>query len=486
MELDMRLFVSLLKEEWRLHQSLIGRVGSGFFPAFIFLLSSAMAVVAATVLGNIDHSTILLMLHVASVFYGIFVGSFGHIGEQVLNRRLGQLNMLLQLPQLLPLTFRRVMAAFFLKDALFYLLYSYIPLVAGIAVASPLAGVSLGSVALLGITMFLTFMMGMGLSFLLSAMSVRSKKAAVASCLTISAMISLVWPLGVLEPGQLLLPLGFWVSRDAALLAASILIAIAFSSLAVLTVEERYRTTQGRFKSRLLQTESRIPFGDGRSPLLAKEWLELLRSGALFQVIAGFVGLISGVYFVVWLFEAGVGIPLPLNVVSYSGFVGLMGVMAYSWITSVESNESLNAMPVSVDRVVAAKVVLNLLLTTCISGGFVILIGLLKGEASLIPLGLLAALSTSIYTVGVTARLTGLWTNTMFFDVTVLTRFSAAVVPPLTVIELASMFLGSVTFPAVCAVIIVSLIQLTLAVPVYGSLRQKWEREPFSYAMLGS
>jgi hypothetical protein len=35
-------------------------------------------------------------------------------------------------------------------------------------------------------------------------------------------------------------------------------------------------------------------------------------------------------------------------------------------------------------------------------------------------------------------------------------------------------------------VIVVSLIQLALAVPVYRSLRQKWERKLFSYAMVGS
>ena len=115
-----------------------------------------------------------------------------------------------------------------------------------------------------------------------------------------------------------------------------------------------------------------------------------------------------------------------------------------------------------------------------------ILIGLLKGEAGLIPLGLLAAASTSIYTVGVTARLTGLWTNTMFFDARILLLFSAGVVPPLTAIELASMFIWSATFPAVYTVMAVSLIQLALAVLVYRSLRQKWEREPFSYAMMGS
>lgn len=483
LDLDRRLFVSLLKEEWRLHQTLIGRVGSGLFPAFTFIMSTALAVGAATVLVNIDTATILLMLHVASVLYGFFVGSFGNIGEQVLNRRLGQLNVLLQLPQIFPISFKRVMALFFIKDALYYLLYSYVPLTVGIAVAAPLADVSLRSVALLGATMFITFMMGMGLSFLLSAMAVRSRRAAAISALALLGTISLVWPFRVLEPGQLLLPLGFWVGRDPMLLVASAFMAILLSSLAVLTVEERYKATQRIHVSRLLPTESRLKFTGDMSVLLAKEWMELLRSGALAQVMAGFIGLIVGVNFIIWLFEAGVGIPLPFNVVSYSGFVGLMGVMTYSWITSMESNEGLNAMPVTVDRVVAAKVVLNLLLTAGISAGYVVVIGLAKNEAALIPLGLLVAGGTSVYSVAVTARLTGLWTNTMFFDARVLTKFSAAVVPPLMAIELASIFMGIVTTISVYVTVVSSLIQILLSILIFRGVKGKWMEKTFSYAV---
>ena len=163
----------MLREEWRLHRSLIGPLGSGLFPVFIFVLSAALAAIATTVLGNISHSTILLMLHVAAALYGCFVGAMGHVGEQVMTRRLGQINVLLHISQILPVSYRRTMAVFYLKDALFYLLYSFVPLTAGMAVASPMAGVALGNVALLGVTMSLTFMMGMGLSFLLSAAAAR-------------------------------------------------------------------------------------------------------------------------------------------------------------------------------------------------------------------------------------------------------------------------------------------------------------------------
>jgi hypothetical protein len=473
----------MLREEWRLHRSLIGPLGSGLFPVFIFALSAALAVVATTVFDNIGYATILLMLHVAAALYGCFVGAMGHIGEQVMTRRLGQINVLLHISQILPVSFRRTMAVFYLKDALFYLLYSFVPLTAGMAVASPLAGVALGSVALLGVTMSLTFMMGMGLSFLLSAAAVRSKPGAGVLGIAALGLVLMVWPFGVLEPGRLLLPLGFWGRRDPRLLLASSLIALVLPVVALPLIRERIRSSRERHVGSLLSTEARFSFAGELRTLLAKEWLELMRSGALTQAVAGFVGLILGVYAVVWLFEAGIGIPLPFNVVSYSGFVGLVGVMTYSWITNVEHNESLNSMPVGVDRVVEAKVSLYLLLTAGVSAFYVVLMGLARGELGLVPLGLLVAESTSVYVVAVTAYLTGLWTNTMFFDARVLVRFSVAVVPPLTAIEAASLLMGSGAFPAVGLAVAVSLIQLALSIPVIRGMREKWEGKPFSFAV---
>lgn len=484
--LDWCLFAAMLREEWRLHRSLIGPLGSGLFPVFIFVLSSALAVVSSTVLKNISYATILLMFHVAAALYGCFVGAMGHAGEQIMIRRLGQINVLLHISHILPVSFRRTIAVFYIKDALFYMLYSFVPITAGIAVAAPLAGVTLRSVALLGVTLSLTFMMGMGLSFLLSAAAARSRLAAGALGLATLSLVLMAWPFGVLEPGHLLLPLGFWDKRDPMLLFASSLIALVLPVAALPLIRERIRSSRKKHVNSLLSTESRFSFAGEKSTLLAKEWLELLRSGAMIQAVAGFVGLILGVYAVVWLFEAGIGIPLPFNVVSYSGFVGLVGVMTYSWITNVEHNESLNSMPVSVDRVVEAKVSLYLLLTAGVSAFYVILIGLARGELSLVPLGLLVAEVTSVYVVAVTAYLTGLWTNTMFFDARVLVKFSLAVVPPLTAIEVASLFMESGAFPAVGLAVVVALIQLALSIPIIRGIRGMWESKPFSFAITSS
>ena len=345
----------MLKEEWRLHRSLIGKYGSGFFPLYVFVLSALLAYAMPTFLTNLSHATFLLMLHASSALYGLFVGSMGHVGEQIWSRRLGQINVLLQLPQYTPLSFRRTMGLFYLKDALFYVVYTFIPLTCGIAVGASFVGVGLGSVSLLGVTMVLTFMMGMSVSFLLSAMTTRSKSLAGLLGLSLACYVSAVWPLRLINAGQLLLPLGYWGGPDALLLVIPIAFTFIVSGAAIFTIRERTRTNQVDHVSNLLPTEERFNFTGGLSVLVAKEWTELRRSGVMQQVTTGFVGTLLGVYFIIWLFEHGVGLPLPFNVVSYSGFVGFMGVLTYSWITNMEHNESLNTIPITVHQVIDRK-----------------------------------------------------------------------------------------------------------------------------------
>lgn len=472
----------MLKEEWRLHRTLIGRYGSGLFPLYVFVFSTALAYAMPTVLTNLSYATFLLMLHASSAIYGLFVGSMGHVGEQIWSRRLGQINVLLQLPQYTPLSFRRTMGLFYLKDALFYVVYTFIPLTCGIAVGASFVGVGLGSVALLGVTMVLTFMMGMSVSFLLSAMTTRSKPLATLLGLFLAGGVSAVWPLRLIEAGQLIPPLGYWNSRAALLLVFPVAFTFIVSGAAVFNIRERPRTIHVKHVSNLLPTEKKFTFTGGLSVLVAKEWTELRRSGVMRQVTTGFAGTILGVYFIIWLFERGVGLPLPFNVVSYSGFVGFMGVLTYSWITNMEHNESLNTVPVTVYQIIGAKVTLYLLLTSGISAAYVVLIGLLRGEAALIPLGLLVAGGTSVYSVAVAAYLTGLWTNTLFFDVKVISKFALFVVPPLVVIEVGSMYMGSGL--AVLGVIVaVSLMEAALSVPIFGRVRGRWEKAPFAFTI---
>jgi hypothetical protein len=403
----------------------------------------------------------------------------------VMTRRLGQVSMIMQMPKTYPVSFRRMMAVFYAKDSVFYLLYSYVPLTLGLAVAAPGAGVSLGGVAMLGLTTFLSFMMGMGLSFTLSAVSVRSRPLWLLLNAAVAGVAALVYPLGLLLPEQIILPLAYWTERSMWTLEASSVAAVVLASAGVALMKERYESRESRSGFSFLNAESLFGFTGGLSTLVAKEWAEVRRAGALAPVVMSFAGHLLAVYGMSWVFEAGVGVSLGFNVVFYSGFVGFMGVMTYSFLTNLEHNEYLNVQPVSVDMVVKAKLVLYFILTAGVSAAYVVGIGLLKNQLSMVPLGLLLAGATSAYVVGVTSYLTGLWTNTMFFDARVILRFCAFVVPPMIVAEIAALMMPLRAGLATSVVVAVSAVLLLASAPLLRRMERRWAAVPFSFVNAG-
>jgi hypothetical protein len=471
----------MIKEEWRLHQSLVGGFGSGLFPLIIFILTAIGAFITPYIMGNIEISKILLMLHVASVIYGVFVGGLGRIGEHVMTRRLGQVSMLLQLPQLYPVNFKRVMGVFYLKDAFFYLIYSYIPLVFGVGLVAPYVGVSYRGVGILGVTMFLAFMMGMGLSFALSAISLKFGKGAFFLSCIIFTFIFLAYLVGIIPVDYVLPPLGYWLTKNTAYILVSVAQSIVFASIGVILIRERFEFQQRCYNESFLSAEARLGFIGELKTLVAKEWLELLRSGSLFPAVTGFGGLLLAIYFISWLFQDGFGIPINLNVVFFSGLIGFMGVMTYSFLTNIEHNEYLNVQPISVDMVLKAKLVIYFTLTSGVSVVYLLFIGLLKGQMSMVPMGMVIATSTNLFVMAVTAYLTGLWTNTMFFGAKTILKFTAIVVPPLTVIEIASMLIH--IRPSLASNVLYgsSLILSLAAALIFSRMEQRWRSSSFSY-----
>jgi hypothetical protein len=474
----------MFKEELRLHKSFVGGMGSGFFPVMIFIFALVLAFTSPVVMKNISKDTILLVLHVAALMYGLSVGALGAIGEQVMTRRLGQVNMLLQLSQLHPITFRKIMATFYLKDLLFYILYSIIPLVGGIAVAAPFAKVPFTSVGLLAITLFLTFLLGMSLSFVLSALAVRSRPAAAALGILVVVLVAMVWPLGYLSSGQVLPTLGYWMYRDPLYLLATTVIVIILSSAAVLFTKERFETKQGTYKSMLLPSVERFAFTGDLKVLVAKEWVELRRSGAMGPVVTGFLGPLFAVYILAWFFRTGMGLPISFNSVFYGGMVGFLGVMTYSWLTNLEPNEFMNVQPATVDQVIKAKLVLYFMLTSAVSYTYVTIIAVINGELGLLPLALLVAASTTVYVVGVTARLTGLWTNTMLFDYRVQSKFFGAIVPPLIIVMVLSFWISEAPTISMALLAVESLAMLGASWFVFRSVVTRWKKEHFAFATL--
>lgn len=475
----------MIKEEWRLHISLVGGFGSGFFPILIFILTSICAFISPYIMIRNDVTMILFFLHITSLIYGIFVGGFGRIGEHVMTHRLGQVNMLLQLPQLYPIRFKHIMGIFYLKDLLYYLAYSYVPMVLGAILTAPSVDVTYRVVFLLGITMFIVFVFGMGLSFTLSALDLRSRKATFLLSFIFVCIILLAYPLNLIQVKYLLPVMGFWESSNPNYLILSVIYVILFSLTGVFLMKEKFETKQESRPESLIGVESKFQFVGDLRTIVAKEWLELVRSDSLYPAIVSFSGHLLVIYAVSWIFQVGFGMPIRFNLVFYSGFVGFMGVMTYSFLTNLEHNEYLNVQPISVGMVIKAKIIVYLVITSAVIFGYVFLIGYLKNEMSLIPIGLLVATSTSLFVVAVTAYLTGLWTNTMFFGAKTIIRFAAIVIPPLTLIEIAAMMLGFRPYLATLLLYCSSIALLISSILIFKRLEKKWGNSIFSYVSTG-
>jgi len=332
---------------------------------------------------------------------------------------------------------------------------------------------------LLFVTILLVFMMGMALSFLLSALSVRSRAATGAGAMVIVLLVAAAWPLRWITPGQLLLPLGFWDDHQPWRLLVSLVLALALSAAAILFMKERFAAPERVYASRLVPLESTFAFSKDMRTLVAKEWLELRRSGAFGAVFTGFLGPLLGIYAIIWIFSRGMGIPLDFNVVFYGGILGFLGLMTYSWLTNLEPNEFLNVQPVGVDTVIRAKLLLYFLLTTPVSLAYLVLIGVLNGEPSLIPLGALVGLSTMVYVAAVTGRMTGLRANTMLFDARVLGRFSAAIIPPLIAVTLISFWIEKSPLACWISLGLLSACLLVASRSLFAGLGRRWGRESF-------
>ncbi|MCC7572261.1 MAG: hypothetical protein KO464_02600 [Candidatus Methanofastidiosum sp.] len=477
--LDLDLFVLMIKEELRLHKSFVGAVGSIFFPVIIFVLSFILSLSSPVIINSMGLYKAILFLNLGAFFYGFVVGFLGKIGEEVMTRRFGEINLILQLPKLFPISLRKVMSYFFLKDAVFYLFYSIIPFTLGALVSIPISGFSLSFVVLIFIILTITFMLGMSLSFLSSSISIISSKLLVVFILGILGVLSLRFILDDFLIERIIFPIGYLENGGVSSFFIPVILAFLFSILAILSMKERFEEKTNKYQEEISSAESRFAFTGSMKTLLAKEFLELKRSGGFGPVIMGFIGPLLGIYFIVSLFEISLGVEIDYNAIFYGSMVGFFGVMTYSWLNNFETNEFLNYQPISVDMAIKAKLLFYFLLTVGLSLVYVIGISIIRNEIDLLPLALTVALVTNIYVVGVTARLTGLKTNTMLFDAKVLSKFFALVTPPLIVMVIVSFSIKFNYSISLVTLIVTLTILLFFSKIIFSTIPKRWRDERF-------
>jgi MFS family permease len=487
----MRLLRLMLREEYRLHISYSSARMFLAMPLFVFLISLATSLTLRNLQGSIDLEDMMVGLNAGICLYGMSVGALGFMGRTYVERRQGKYNYLVAMPALLPMSYRSTFLGMYVRDIIFYMALILGPAALGLAVAAPLVGYSWSAVLSVSIALILSFLSGISLSFAVSVIGSRSRTALF---VLVGAIISVLIGFGVfhLYGMEAFLPsIGFQMSLppfglDQGMmwyyLAISIASFLALSAVAFVCVAETY---DGEVKRKAARQDvlpsylRRFAFARSYRPLLAKEAVDLVRSGTIGKISFTFIAPLTFLSFSTWYVNNGLNVPVGFNLVFYASMVGFFGVMLYSWLTNMDAVDYFETLPVSPQKLIRSKLMMFLLLTTGISTTFVLALALLNDETRLLWLALPVLYVTSAYMVVSMSYLTGLHPNSYLFNPQVLFRF--ALISMLPQIGLTILSFSVDSSPAVTVTAILAVLGVLIAVTLFLNRRldRRWSNTGF-------
>jgi hypothetical protein len=413
---DRTVLAAMAREEFRLHSRLFGGRRFAFFPLLV-AAATAFAVWALDAVGTPPSAT-LAGVHALVVLFGLQTGSVGLVGSDAMRGVLGDLTLLVFSSRTLPLSPRRLLALFVLKDAAYYAALFLLPLSVAFL---PVAGVRL---PLLWLSLLGCFALGLAVTFAGIALSTRGVPGTLVAA---AALLGggLVWRAGV-DPLSLT-PYAVYRDPLSAASLAGLLAVPALATVAVLAYDPTYRrparTAADRFGALLDRT------GD---PLLAKSLLDVARSsGGLWKVLFS-----GGVVFAVVAFLLSAAADVtgrpPATGVSFGALLALTAFTTYNWLTMADDVEFYQQYPIPIAAVFRAKFRAFLLVGLPAALAYYALALALFGTAPLDSLAGLALLGgLSLYLFGVTVFLTGFSPNEFLFDSVLFAGFGVAVAVPL-------------------------------------------------------
>ena len=427
------LLTLMMREEYRVHATYSSKTMFLSFPMIIAAFSFGIALTSERLFAYTPLIDAILLLHISVFLYGLSVGAFGFLGRQYLERRNGTRNYIVTMPGILPMSLRRTFLGMFVRDALFYVLLLLAPATAGLLASVPFTHFRVTSIASLFGACLLSFLIGMALSFFVSTLYLRTRAgfgvavgvvAALFGAYGVGRAVPESWVLPGLAAHLALPPFPADLPVAAGSAGIAVLAIVVLAGSAVAFVPDRYEPPATVAREELSRFDARL----GRLPmygtLLAKELVDVKRSGTVVKMFFSFVTPLLLLSFTAWFVRFGLQVPVGFNSVFYAAMVGFFGVMLYNWLNNLDTMDYLSTLPLSVPQVIRTKLLAFLLMTSWITVAFVVGISWLNRDLRLIWLSLPVALVTSVYMVSMTAYLTGLRTNSFLFDPWVLARFT--------------------------------------------------------------
>lgn len=475
----MRTLIPLmLKEEFRFHASHSNKHIFLSFPVIVCLFSLATALSSSRIFEEVSQNNFLKMVHISIFLYGMSVGAFAFMGTQIVERRFGRRNFLVAMPMFLPLTFKKTFLGLYIRDVIFYVALLIFPLILGLVLSVPATNFSLVSIGYLFVAILLSFLLGMSFSFFMSAVYIRFIKLFIGLlCVIVLGLVG--YALGYYEIELFIPTIQFQFTREPLYFVESLVLTFLLPFVATMLIPEKHETAEGRFQNAITDYETKFSFFKQYSILLAKEFIDLKRSRTYAKIFFSFITPLIFLGFTSFLIRFGFNVPVSFNTIFYAAMVGFFGVLIYSWLNNVDVADYFETLPVTVPQLIKTRLIIFFILTLWISTIFVVGIGIINGDLSMLWLAIIVMFITSMYMVITIAYLTGLRTNTSLFVPDILLKFWVLALLPDVCIGLLSFTLYANLFYSILGIFIVCSVLILASYVLFRGLDRKWGRAEF-------
>jgi hypothetical protein len=288
------------------------------------------------------------------------------------------------------------------------------------------------------LTLTLSFLLGISFAFFLSSLYVRCRTAFVLVLASVLLFFALGYLGGWYDALALIPSIALQRTHDPWQAALALALFLAFSAVALLTLQVRFASKNESYQADLVPTVRRFAFGKRYATLLGKDWIDLKRSGSLVPVSTAYVGPLIFLALIFWFVGDVLDVRLDVNLIFYATMIGFFSVSIFSWLEMLDGPGCMEVLPITVADAVRSKLIMLSLFAALLSTAALVVLSALLGEVAVLPAALPVAYATTAYTVAATAYMTGLRTNSYLFDPRVLARFCALIIPPLIFLVLLS------------------------------------------------
>ncbi|MCX2819353.1 hypothetical protein EGH25_08305 [Haladaptatus sp. F3-133] len=460
----MRLLRPMLKEEWRLHSRLFGSTGFGAFPLVVLVISAVAyfgVIASGFSLTELERGVGYVVF-----FLGLSVGSVGFVSRDAVENLLGESNLLVFSSRTLPVSQRRSVSIFVIKDLIYYSFLYLTPLVVALVPVAYFFDLTVtpAGIALVWVTVNGSFALGVSASFFAAALHTRSRWF-------LAVVVAGVAGGLVYAPSEVLTytPIGFYTSPSAlTAVTASVPIAVlAVVGILVFDPErgggtQTYRDVYPRLHELLR--------GEG---LAAKMVLDVTRSSGGVWKIFFSVGVLFGVFVFLVLYVDLVSNIVAAPGIAFAVLLSISTVSVYHWINRFDRLEDYTSLPVDVDEVLRAKAITFAVVSLPVAYAY-LAVGVAVFGFDEVVAGIVVLPLATAYVFGVTVYLTGTEPNELLLDSQLFAVFTTAIAAVAVPLFVASIAYLRFPFRATVFAVVLSALSAVVGFALYRRANSRW------------